>query len=155
MTKSQEIKSLYLSGKSITDISKVCNVSRATIYRHKARDLKEGIDWDALALNKTRDTTKVKHSEEQFLLALIQGFEENLKAIKDKPHLEQLEVLKEYASTYYKLKAPLQTDCKAIALQAVSKALSFMADLAKKQKSSTVGNFLADNADEILSRVLK
>ncbi len=155
MTKQQEIKALYLSGKNITDIASICNVSRATVYRYKNRDLSEGIDWDTLALNQQRDETNIKQSEEQFILTLIQSFDEAFEDLKKLDSKKRLEILDRYASTYYRLKAPLQSDSKAISLKAVTKALNYIADLAKKSKNASVQNFLADNTDEILSKVLK
>lgn len=153
--KYEDIKALYLRGHTITDIAKTCGVTRQTIYRLKKRDFKEGVDWDVLALNKSRDISNVKESEERFILTLIQSFENQFEEIKDLPSPEQLALLKTYSDTYYKLKAPLQSDTKAIALEAATKALSVVADLAQKSKNPSVQNFLSDNADEILSKVLK
>lgn len=157
MTKKQEdeIKALYLKGYNITDIAKTCQVARQTIYRLKKRDLSEGVDWDVLALNKSRSIENIKESEERFVLTLIQSFEKQFEEIKELKAPEQLALLKTYSDTYYKLKAPLQSDTKALILEAVTKALSAIVDLAKKSKNSSVQNFLSDNADEILSKVLK
>ena len=68
---------------------------------------------------------------------------------------DQLEILKEYTNTYYKLKAPLKVDDKAKILESISKAIEIIADIAKKENNEVVMNFLASNADEILARTLK
>lgn len=153
--KYEDIKALYLKGHTITDIAKTCSVTRQTIYRLKKRDFEEGADWDVLALNKSRDISNIKESEERFILTLIQSFENQLEELKKLPPDEQLPLLKSYTDTYYKLKAPLQSDTKALSLEAATKALSAVVDLAQKSKNPSVQNFLSENADEILSRVLK
>ena len=148
-----EIRNMYIKGFSITDIATTFGVTRQTIYNRKNEDLNNGIDWDALALNSSRK--KASLSENEFILTLINSFELAFDKIKELEPTEQLEILKEYTDTYYKLKAPVKTDDKAKILENVSKAISQIADIAKKENNEAVMNFLAKNADEILARTLK
>lgn len=146
---------MYIKGHNISDIARTCGVTRQTIYKKKARDKAAGIDWDALALAKNRNQTNVIKSEESFILTLIESFEMAFNEIKELKPDAKLEILKEYADTYYKLKAPLKTDTKAQILDAITNTINEIADLASRAKNDYVTDFLANNADEILKRVLK
>lgn len=142
---------MYIKGFSISDIATTFGITRQTVYNKKADDLKNGIDWDALALNSSRASL----SENEFILTLINSYELAFNKIKELSPKDQLEILKEYTNTYYKLKAPLKVDDKAKILESISKAIEIIADIAKKENNEVVMNFLASNADEILARTLK
>lgn len=62
MTKAQRhkdiAKALYLSGKSIEDISIIMELNTRTIQGYKAKDLKAGIDWDSLRVVKYLDDSQ-------------------------------------------------------------------------------------------------
>lgn len=149
----EKLRNMYIKGFSISDIATTFGTTRQTVYNKKADDLKNGIDWDALALNSSRN--KASLSENEFILTLINSYELAFNKIKELNPKDQLEILKEYTNTYYKLKAPLKVDDKAKILESISKAIEIIADIAKKENNEVVMNFLASNADEILARTLK
>ncbi|WP_297961847.1 DUF1804 family protein [uncultured Campylobacter sp.] len=148
-------RDMFIRGYSITDIATACGVSRQSIYAAKARAKAAGEDWDELALAKNREQSNTIKSEQGFILALIESFERAFSQMQELPPQERLEILKNYTQTYYSLKAPLKTDLKAQMLDAASRAINEIADLATKKKCDAVTEFLAANADEILRRVLK
>lgn len=125
-------------------------VTRQTVYAWIAADKKQGIDWDELALQKAQDVSGVKTSEKEFLLALIQGFEEALEGLKELPPKERLAAFKEYATTYYKLKAPLKSDCSAQVAQARSQLIYEIGNMAVEKGVMSVVEFLSENADDII-----
>ena len=149
------MKEMYIKGYTVTDIAKTHGVTRQTVYKKKAKDKQAGIDWDALALAKSRDTTNLKRSEEEFILTLIDSFDRAFEEVKELDPEERLKILNAYSRAYYKLKAPLKTDVKAKCLEAVQRAINEIADLAEKLKNDQVTDFLATNADTILEKALK
>lgn len=155
-TKKQTIKKLYIDGKTIGEICTVTGVSRATIYNHKKRDLEDGIDWDELAFSKAIDPSGVRLNEKEFLTTLIKSFEEALKKLDDiEDPTKRLSLLKEYASSYYKLKAPLKNDCKSAALEAATKTIYAISQMALEEQNSAVVEFLTINAEKIVELVNK
>ena len=153
--KNIDMKDMYIKGYSISDIAKTHGVTRQTIYKKKAKDKAAGVDWDALALAKSRDVATIRKSEEEFILTLIDSFDRAFEEVKEQEPEKRLKILKEYSGAYYRLKAPLKTDVKAQILSAVQNAIGEIADLAAKSKNDHVTDFLAQNADAILQRTLK
>ncbi|WP_170000339.1 DUF1804 family protein [Campylobacter sp. RM9328] len=151
----QSAKDMYIKGYSVTDIAKTHGVTRQTIYKKKAKDKEAGIDWDALVLAKNRDAKSTKASEDRFISTLIESFERAFEEIKQLEPNEQLEILSNYTETYYKLKAPLKTDHKAVSIEAAQKAINEIVVIAEKSKNDAVTDFLSKNADEILGRIFK
>lgn len=155
-TKKQMIKKLYIDGKTIGEICTACGVSRATVYNHKKRDLEEGIDWDDIAFSKAIDPSGVRLNEKEFLTTLIRSFEEALKSLDDiEDPTKRLALLKEYANSYYKLKAPLKNDCKSAVLDAVSKTIYTLSQIALEDDNKAVVEFLSFNAQKIIEQVMK
>ncbi|MBE0491115.1 MAG: DUF1804 family protein [Sulfurospirillum sp.] len=154
--KNAQIKKLYINGKTINEICTTTGVSRATIYNHKKRDLENGIDWDDLAFSKAIDPSGVRLNEKEFLTTLIKSFEEALKKLDDiDDPAKRLSLLKEYASSYYKLKAPLKNDCKQAVLETASKTVYELSQMALEQENQHIVEFLSSNAQMIIERVVK
>ena len=118
------MKDMYVKGYSISDIAKTHGVTRQTVYKKKAKDKAAGVDWDALALAKSRDVTTIRKSEEEFILTLIDSFDRAFEEVKKQEPEKRLKILKEYSGAYYRLKAPLKTDVKAQVLSAVQNAIN-------------------------------
>lgn len=148
--KRENARNLFVDGRSITDISKALNVTRQTVYAWKKTDREAGIDWDDLALQKAQDVSGVRTTEKEFLLTLINGFEEAIKELEELEPVKRLAAFKEYANTYYKLKAPLKSDCSAQVAQALSKLIYAIGEMALKMGADTVVEFLSENADDII-----
>ena len=154
--KTQTIKKYYIEGKSIGDICNIVGISRATFYNHKKKDLDNGIDWDDLAFSKAIDPSGVKLNEKEFLTTLIRSFEDALKNLDDiEDPTKRLSLLKEYANSYYKLKAPLKNDCKSAVIDATSKTIYEISQIAIETDNKFMVDFLSQNADEIIERVIK
>ena len=100
-----KIKEAYLEGMCIDDICTTLGISRGNFYYHKKENLKRGINWDILALNKERDTESIKEKEARFLKTLILSFEKFIEK-SEELELETIEKLHKYTTTYWKLKAP-------------------------------------------------
>ena len=81
---------MYIKGFSISDIATTFGITRQTVYNKKADDLKNGIDWDALALNSSRN--KASLSENEFILTLINSYELAFNKIKELSPQDQLEI---------------------------------------------------------------
>ena len=155
-TKKQTVKKYYIDGKSVAEICNIVGISRATFYNHKKKDLDDGIDWDDLAFSKVIDPSRVKLNEKEFLTTLIRSFEDALKNLDDiEDPTKRLQLLKEYANSYYKLKAPLKNDCKSAVIDAVSKTIYELSQMALEDDNKIMVEFLSNNADKIIERVLK
>lgn len=154
--KTQTIKKYYIEGKSIGDICNIVGISRATFYNHKKKDLDNGIDWDDLAFSKAIDPSGVKLNEKEFLTTLIRSFEDALKKLDEIENpTKRLQLLKEYANSYYKLKAPLKNDCKSAIIDAVSKTIYELSQMALEDDNKMMVEFLSNNADKIIERVIR
>ncbi len=154
--KTQTIKKYYIEGKSIGDICNIVGISRATFYNHKKKDLDNGIDWDDLAFSKAIDPSGVKLNEKEFLTTLIRSFEDALKKLDEiEDPTKRLQLLKEYANSYYKLKAPLKNDCKSAIIDAVSKTIYELSQMALEDDNKMMVEFLSNNADKIIERVMR
>lgn len=154
--KTQTIKKYYIKGKSIGDICNIVGISRATFYNHKKKDLDNGIDWDDLAFSKAIDPSGVKLNEKEFLTTLIRSFEDALKKLDEiEDPTKRLQLLKEYANSYYKLKAPLKNDCKSAIIDAVSKTIYELSQMALEDDNKMMVEFLSNNADKIIERVIR
>lgn len=155
-SKLQTVKKLYIDGKTISEICQIANISKATFYNLKKKDLENAIDWDELAFSKAIDPSGVKLSEKEFLTTLIRSFEDALKNLDDiEDPTKRLQLLKEYANSYYKLKAPLKNDCKSAVIDAISKTIYELSQMALEDDNKTMVEFLSSNADKIIERVLK
>lgn len=154
--KTQTIKKYYIEGKSIGDICNIVGISRATFYNHKKKDLDNGIDWNDLAFSKAIDPSGVKLNEKEFLTTLIRSFEDALKKLDEiEDPTKRLQLLKEYANSYYKLKAPLKNDCKSAIIDAVSKTIYELSQMALEDDNKMMVEFLSNNADKIIERVMR
>ena len=154
--KTQTIKKYYIEGKSIGDICNIVGISRATFYNHKKKDLDNGIDWDDLAFSKAIDPSGVKLNEKEFLTTLIRSFEDALKKLDEiEDPTKRLQLLKDYANSYYKLKAPLKNDCKSAIIDAVSKTIYELSQMALEDDNKMMVEFLSNNADKIIERVIR
>ena len=151
-TKKQTIKKYYIDGKSVAEICNIVGISRATFYNHKKKDLDDGIDWDDLAFSKAIDPSGVKLNEKEFLTTLIRSFEDALKKLDEiEDPTKRLQLLKEYANSYYKLKAPLKNDCKSAIIDAVSKTIYELSQMALEDDNKMMVEFLSNNADKIIN----
>lgn len=155
-SKLQTIKKLYIDGKTISEICQIVGISRATFYNLKKKDLDAGIDWEELAFVRAIDPSGVKLNEKEFLTTLIRSFEDALKNLDDvEDPTKRLQLLKEYANSYYKLKAPLKNDCKSAVVDAISKTIYELSQMALEDDNKIMVEFLSKNADKIIERVLK
>jgi transposase-like protein len=155
-TKKHTVKKLFIEGKTISFIATALGISRATIYVYKKEDFENGIDWDELSFAQAIDPSGTKLNEKEFLATLIRQFEE---ALKDLDKLEdpsdKLNLLNEYAKSYYRLKAPLKNDCKSAVLEASSKTIYTISQLALENDAKETLTFLSQNSDKIIEAVLK
>lgn len=155
-TKKPQCKKLFLEGKTISYISTALGISRATIYAYKKEDYEAGIDWDELSYANAIDPGGTKLNEKEFLTALIRQFEEALKELdKLEDPSEKLSLLNDYAKSYYRLKAPLKNDCKSAVLEAASKTIYAISQLALEADDKATLTFLSQNADKIIEATLK
>ena len=155
-TKVQTIKKYYIDGKSVAEICNIVGISRATFYNHKKKDLDDGIDWDDLAFSKVIDPSGVKLNEKEFLTTLIRSFEDALKKLDEiEDPTKRLQLLKEYANSYYKLKAPLKNECKSAIIDSVSKTIYELSQMALEDDNKMMVEFLSNNADKIIERVIR
>lgn len=155
-TKKAQVKKLFLDGKTITYIASALNISRATIYSYKKEDYESGLDWDELAYASAIDPEGTKLNEKEFLATLIRQFEEALKELdKLEDPSQKLNLLNEYAKSYYRLKAPMKNDCKSVVMEAVTKAIYTIGQLALESDSKEMLAFLTQNSDKIIEAVLK
>lgn len=155
-TKKYAVKKLFLEGKTISFIATALSVSRATIYTYKKEDYNAGIDWDELAFASAIDPSGTKLNEKEFLTTLIKEFENALKGLDTLENpAEKLKLLNTYASSYYRLKAPMKNDCKSAVLEASGKAIYAISQLALENDAKETLTFLSKNSDRIIEMVLK
>lgn len=149
-------RSMYVEGMSVSDIATTHGVTEAAIYYHKNQDIKEGIDWEALRLSKSRDTKNIDIKETEFLNTLMESFEKDLKKLEDiESPKERLNILSDYVKTYYRLKAPVKTDCKTQVSTAVTQTITVIANLAIELKHNDLVNFLSEHSDRIITDTFK
>jgi hypothetical protein len=152
--KKQHIKQLYIEGKKINDICLSLNITRQTLHRYKKEDAKKGINWDELAYQKSADIADMANREKEFLAHLIKSFEqelEKLDAIEDP--VKRLETLDKYVKSYYRIKAPIKTDCRVQVFEALSLLLREMGALATNKENKEVIGFLSENSDFLIEKV--
>jgi predicted transcriptional regulator len=152
--KKEQIKALYLQGKSITDICAILGVSRPTIYKYKKADEKKGISWDELCYQKSADISDMVNKEKEFLSHLISSFEKEIEKLDEieNPTL-RLSVLDKYVRSYYRIKAPIKTDCRVQVFEALSLFIREMGSLAGAKENKTVIDFLSQNSDFLIEKV--
>lgn len=142
---------------SIEDICTTLNITRGNFYYHKREDLKKGINWDALLLNKERDELSIKDKEARFLRTLIISFEKFIEK-SEELEPETIEKLHKYATTYWRLKAPQQNDIFAAKKQRediARKTIEGIAKLALQEDNNAVITFLSQNAEAIMHTIFK
>lgn len=149
----EQMKQLYIDGTNISDISTLLHVTRQTVYAAKNRDLKKGLDWDELRLAKLQDVAGTKMSEKGFLAHLIKSYEDAIEGLDTLEPKERLNALTQYSSAYYRLKAPLKTDCKAQVTDAIMQTIYKISELALEDGNKEVVDFLSKHADKIVQRV--
>lgn len=149
-------RSMYVEGMSVSDIATTHGVTEAAIYYHKNKDLREGIDWESLRLTKSRDTKNIDIKETEFLNTLMESFEKDLKKLEEiESPKERLNILSDYVKTYYRLKAPVKTDCKTQVSTAVTQTITVIANLAVELKHNDLVNFLSEHSDRIITETFK
>lgn len=152
-----KIKEAYVRGMCIDNICTTLNISRGNFYYHKKEDLKRGINWDILALNKERDIESIKEKEARFLRTLILSFEKFIEK-SEELEPETIEKLHKYAETYWKLKAPQKNDVFASRKQSediARKTIEGIAKLALQEQNEAVVQFLSQNAELIIQTIFK
>lgn len=157
MVDTKKIKEMYVKGMSITDIASALNITRQTIYRYKSRDENEGIFWDELRLQASRDVGDIKVKEAIFINTLISSFDKFIQKANDENEglsEKVLEKLNSYAKTYWSLKAPARLDTKELTLEVAKKTLEKIANLALEKKDNAVITFLSENSDLIVKEVV-
>lgn len=147
-------KELYLKGKSIDEICTALGITRQTFYYHKKADFKKGIDWDGLKLSNLRSEDELENKEALFVNSLIENYEKFLQTAGEL-NPEHIEDLHKFAKAYWSIKAPRQINPKEIELKTAKKTVQTIANLALSQKQSEVTTWLSENADAIISSVLK
>ena len=151
--KTQNIKDLYTSGKTVSSIAQILHCTRATVYNAKNKASKAGDDWDALALVRTRSGAEVLKSEKEFINVLLNEFERGFNELSHLEPKERLELLERYTNSYYKLKAPQKEDKAQNKYNVITATIKSIAGLATKQNNAPVLEFLSTNANEIIGAV--
>jgi len=148
-------KQLYIDGNSISSIATAVGRTRTTIYTYKAKDLEKGIDWDELRYQKQTSQTVTEVDEKRFLSTLILNFENTMKNLSSIEEPEKrLNILTKFVSAYWKIKAPAKGDCKGAKANGASEAIYALSQLAVEQNSHAVVEFLSNNHDIVIERVL-
>lgn len=156
--KRDSIKEQYVQGVDIADICTTHNISRANFYYHKNADLKKGIDWDILALHSKRDETDIKNKEAVFLNTLIQSFEKFIqKSDENELAPEAIAKLHQYATTYWRLKAPKNDEfsLNQRLIACAKDTIEQISHIALEENNTIVCEFLAKNAEKIINKVFK
>ena len=152
----EQLKNFYIDGMSVTDICSSLNISRDTFYYHKRAMLKKGIDLEEMRLANLRSQKNLAEKETEFLNTLIIAFESSIKDIeKIEDPEKKLETLTKYINAYYKLKAPKDIDCKQQVVEAISKTVYILSELAMDKNKPEILKFLHENSNLILEKVLK
>jgi transposase len=152
--KKERIKQLYVAGESIVDICTALGITRPTVYRYKKEDAKAGIDWDELAYQKSADITGMANKEKEFLSHLINSFEKELEELEKIANpIKRLETLDKYVRSYYRIKAPIKTDCRVQVFEALSLLIHEMGALATQREDRVVIEFLSQNGDLLIEKI--
>jgi predicted transcriptional regulator len=152
----EKIKAMYLEGKSVTEICAILGITRPTVYRHKKEDAAKGVDWDELLYLSASNIEGIELREKEFLSHLIKAFEKELDALESLPNaIKRLEVLDKYVKSYYRIKAPIKTDCSVQIYESLSLFVRELGALATQKGAVKVAEFLAENATFIIEKVQK
>lgn len=149
----ENIRSLYLQGKSYEYICQSLSITKNTINTYRRNALKEGDDWDALLLLHKRNTQHLSMSEAYFISMLIESFERQMQ----RQDLS-LEELAKFVKLYYQLKQPRNTtdlQNKEIAHANTQRVIKVLANLALQLECHPVIEFLSTHADAIIKAVFK
>ncbi|GMB94354.1 hypothetical protein NHP21011_04460 [Helicobacter heilmannii] len=150
----ENIRTLYLQGKSYDYICQTLGISKSTINTYRKNAAKEGDDWDTLLLLNRRNTQNIAMSEAYFVGRLIDGFEAQL---LHTPELSLHELAK-YTKLYFQLKQPRNTDelkSKEQQYENAMRVIKAVAELALEQDNRAVVEFLSAQADVIIKAVFK
>ncbi|WP_240333370.1 DUF1804 family protein [Helicobacter suis] len=147
----ENIRTMYLQGKSYDYICSALNISKNTINTYRRNALKEGDDWDMLMLVHRRNSQAVSMSEAYFINKLIDSFE---KQITNNPDLS-LDELAKFTKIYYQLKQPKTIDTKEVEHANTQVVIKAIAKLAVDLNRREVVEFLSVYADEIIRAVFK
>jgi hypothetical protein len=152
--KKQHIKQLYIEGKRINDICLSLGITRQTLHRYKKEDAQKGIDWDELAYQKSADIADMASKEKEFLSHLIKSFEQELESLDEiESPVHRLETLDKYVRSYYRIKAPIKTDCRVQVFEALSLFIREMGALAANKENKAVIEFLSEESDFLIEKV--
>ena len=153
MSKQIHAKSLFIEGKTITEIATLLGVSRTSIYTYKNNDKANGTDWDELKFLKATDQSDAIKSEQDFVALLIHQFESSLDKLNNAEPVEQIEVISKHINTYYKLKQQRENP-KVNKADIAKQVLQQISDIALKKEDMNVIQFLSDHADEVVMTVI-
>lgn len=156
LSKKEEIKRLYVDGKSVEEVCLACSITRATFYYHKKKSLKEGVNWELLRLQRHRGVEDIEEKEAVFLSTLIESFDRFIQSSKSEElSPSTVEALHKYATTYWKLKAPKEIDAKSLSMKVAEETLRKIGEMALEENNQEVSRFLAKNADRLIAEILK
>ncbi len=154
-SKTERAKQLYAQGHNITDIATTLGLTRTTIYTYRSADLQNGIDWDELRYLKQTSAKSTDESEKRFMGTLILNFENAMKDLETEENpAKRLEILTKFVNAYYKIKQPGKADTKGAKAAGASEAIYTLSQLAIEQQHEAVVQWLSENHDLIIERVL-
>lgn len=152
----EQLKQWYIDGMPVSDICTALGISRDAFYYHKNKFAKQGIDLEELRLANLRSKKNLEQKETEFLNTLIIAFESGIKEIeKIEDPAQKLEVLAKYVNTYYKLKAPKEIDCRQQVIEAISRTIYEISQLAIDKEEHDVVQFLHKYSNEIIERTMR
>lgn len=156
MNKREFIKQMYIEDKkSIDDICIAVDIKRATFYYHKRRDKEKGVDWDELRVANQQSIEDLKERETLFISKLIDSFEVQIDRLNEELPEKSIEIIAKYINTYYKIKHPINKDCKSEKIAGANEAIKIIADIAIAKDKKELVSLLSQNSEEIISRVSK
>jgi len=155
MGKREIYRELYVSGRTALEIASALDVTEQAVYYHKNSDKKKGLNWDTLRIAKVTDIKDIKEKETTFLSLLLHEYEEAMESLKELDAVARLDALKKYATAYYRLKAPKETNAKVDKIRVAQDVITQLAELAIDLNHTGTIEFLSQNSDSIIQSVLK
>lgn len=154
MNNHQQSKDLYIKGNSVTTIAALLGISRTSVYGYKNSDKSKDIDWDELKFLNATDSGDAQRNEEDFVALLIHTFESALEDLNNSEPNVQIETISKHIATYYKLKQQ-RDNVKVNKADMAKLILTEVSKIALDKEATEVIAFLSNNADQIVSTVIK
>ena len=148
-------RKLYIDGMPPSEIALKIGISEASIWRYRWQDRKNGLDWDKMRLSQQISEDAFAEKHKQFLFALFELFEEEMKKIRELPIKERAELLDTYSSSYQRIvNSAKRYEPEIVLTDLIFKTVESIGEIAKSQQKINILSWLMENLAEIQEKTI-